>query len=301
MNIFEGPRILYAKGSGGGGGAGVVDYPGYMKDFHGDLLNHTGADSITSSLTDVMNVAIGNSPFTSMTAYNPDDPIAEFIASVGDLETLVDLLSSGTGLDTLISNVLDQTRIDASVLAYANDLADRLTSEVLPRFEAGMRDINAVVSSAFIIGKSIIESSQTRQVAKYSADLNMKVFSDDALQVIALKLEYQKQLTHITVEANRIKIVAKKEEFEYQDDIDEADASWDLGVFQHGGNLLAGIGGGVGTTDKKKKNKLASAIGGAMSGAVAGAMVAGAAKGSSAGHFGAVIGAVIGAAASLME
>ncbi len=287
---------------GGGGGAGVVDYPAYMKDFHGGVLDHVGVDTVSDSLLDIMNVALGNSPYLGVTAYDPDADIAAMVAGVTDFDTLVTLLSAGTGLDALIAGVLSDVRVDTAVTEFSADLGDRLTVEVLPRFEAGMRDINAVTSSAFGIGRAIIEASQDRQVSKFSADLHLEAFKslhDDSLRVIALKLEYQKFLSHYTVEVNRIKIVAKKEEADSNMDLDEADASWDLGVFQHGGNFLASIGGGVATPDKKKKNPTASAIGGAMTGAAAGAMV-GAEVGSVGGGYGAVIGAVLGAAAGYL-
>lgn len=291
---------------GGGGGAGIVDYPAYMKDFHGEILDHDGVDTITLSLLDVMDAAQGNSPFTGILAYDPDTDITAMASSVTDLDTLVALLSSGTGLDTLMSNILSTTRIDSevddSVTEYSADLADRLTVEVLPRFEGGMRDINAVVSSAFPLGRSNIEATQTRQVARYSADLHLQAaqqYNVDAIKVIGLKLDYQRLLTHITVESNRIKIVAKGEEAETNLELDEADANWDLEIFQHGANLLAGIGGGVMTSNKKKKRPVASAIGGAMTGAVAGAMI-GAETGVVSGPWGAAIGAVLGAAVGLL-
>jgi len=287
-------------GSSGGGGAGVVDYPAYMKVFHGNILDHNALDVVTSSLTDVMNVALGNSPYVGINAYDPDADIAAMIASVNDFDTLVTLLSAGTGLDTLVAEILSDARVDNAVTEFSADLGDRLTVEVLPRFEAGMRDINAVTSSAFVVGRAIIEASQVRQVAKYSADLHLKAFGDDALRLIALKLEYQKFVSHYTVEANRIKIVAKKEEAETNIELDESDASWDLEVFQHGGNVLASIGGGVMTPNKKKKNQMASALGGAMTGAAAGAMV-GASYGTGGGPYGAVIGAVLGAAVGLLS
>ena len=284
--------------SGGGGGAGVVDYPAYMKNVHEDFLTNA-LDTMSTSLVEAMNAAIGSSPYIGDNAYDPDVDLAAMLASVETFQDLVTLLSAGTSLDALIASVLDDTRIDNAVTEFSEDLGDRLTSEVLPRFEAGMRDINAVVSSAFAIGKSIMETQQTRQVSKYSADLHNKAFSDDALQVIALKLEFQKNASHMTSEANRIKIVAKKEEIEGNIEIDEADASWDLGVFTHGANMLAGIGGGVIGSEKKKKNVAGSTIGGAMTGAVAGAMV-GSKIGSVGGGYGALIGAVLGAAAGYL-
>ena len=291
---------IHKKGGGGGGGAGVVDYPEHMKNWHNHTLCHAGVDTVTSSMTDVMNAALGSDPYTGENAYNPDADLAVMLTSVGDLDTLVTLLSSGTGLDAIIADVLSDSRIDNAVDEYSLDLGDRLTSEVIPRFESGMRDINAVVSSAFAIGRGIIEVAQTRQVAKYSADLHMKAWGDDALRLIALKLEYQKILSQMVVEANRIKIVAKKEEAGVNLEIDEGAATWDLEIFQHGANLLASIGGGTMVPGETKgKSQASSAIGGAMMGAAAGALV-GAEIGAVGGPWGAAIGAVLGAASALL-
>jgi|LGOV01.1.fsa_nt_gb hypothetical protein len=295
---YNGPVSLCGSS---GGGAGKVDYPTHMKEFHSVTLNHTGTDNVTSSLVDITNSMLGNSPYIGDSAYNPDARLSSMECSLTTLETLVNLLSSGTGLDSLVSNILSDSRIDNAVDEYSLDLADRLTSEVLPRFEAGMRDINAVTSSAFAIGRAVIEDGQTRQVAKYSADLHMKAFSDDALQLIALKLEYQKNATHMGAEIRRIGIVAKKEEREDNTEIAVADALWDLELFQYGGNFLASIGAATVQTglSKGKPSKAASAIGGGLSGAAAGAMI-GAKSGSAAGYWGAGIGAVVGAAAGLL-
>ena len=261
---------------GGGGGAGEVSYPAYMSDFLEDMI---GAGAITTGMVATINAAqLGDSPYATVTAYDPDTELDEMTDSIDDFAALI----AATLVDAAVDNVVTE---------YSTDLGDRLTAEVLPRFRAGMRDINAVVSSAFALGQAIIEASQARQVAGFSSAAHLKV--------IDLRLDYQKALTHYVVEANRIKIVAKKEETDTQLEIDEADASWDLEVFQHGANLLASIGGGVAQSQKKKKNAAASAIGGAMTGAAAGAMV-GASYGSGGGPYGAAIGAVLGAAAGLL-
>ena len=294
MSLFFKYNPLWCfKGGGGGGGTGAVSHSAYMETFHGQMLDHAGVDTVTSSIVDIINASLGNSPYVGEIAYDPDIPLAAMQSELVDFGVLVDLLSDSTGLDDLIDNILSDARIDDSVTEFSTDLGNRLTAEVLPRFQAGMRDINAVVSSAFAIGRAVIEDGQTRQVARYSADLHMKAFGDDALRLIALKLEGQKNLTHYSGEINRMSIVAKKEETETQLEIDESDAIWDLELFAYGGNLLAGIGGGVFRPDTKKRNKAASAIGGAMTGAAAGFMVAG--------PWGAAAGAVMGAAAGYMS
>lgn len=281
---------------GGGGGAGVVDYPDYMKDYHEAIL---GDGVLTSDVTDIMEAAQGNSPFATAVAYNPSIPVSEMDLTVSTLETLVALLSSGTGLDTLISNVLDEDRLDDAVDEFSDDLAARLTAEVIPRFEAGMRDINAVTSSAFAIGRAVIEEGQTREVGKFSAGLHLKAFGDDALRLIALKLEYQKALSHLSIEANRLQIVAYKEEADTNIKINESDALWDLQVFQYGSNVLASIGGGTVDPNLKEPSTARSVIGGALSGAAAGAMV-GATTGPYGAAIGGVVGGVLGAASALL-
>jgi len=292
--------LIQAKGGGGGGSSGTVDYPAYMKTWHGAALDGGGADVMANSVTDAINSAFGNSPWTTQTAYDPDADIVNMLAAPNALQTMVTLLSAGTSLDTLISSILDTTRIDTVVTEFAADLDARLISEVLPRFNSGMRDINAVQSSAFVIGRALIEENQDRQVAKFSADMHSKAGSDDAIQVIGMKLDYQKAVAQLLAESYRVKIVAKKEENDVNMDIDEKDGLWDVELFQYGGNVLAAIGGGVANPKTAKgPSQAQSAIGGAMSGAAAGAMV-GSVVPVIGTAVGAVVGGVLGAASSFL-
>ncbi len=290
---------LCKKGGGGGGSSGAVSHSAYLETIHSDWLDNTGVDTVTSSITDLINVGFGDNPYTIDVAYDPDTPIAAMQTELGDLNTLIDLLSAGTGLDALVSNILDDTRIDDSVTEFSADLGARLTAEVLPRFQAGMRDINAVVSSAFVIGQAVLEDGNTRQVAKYSADLHMKAWGDDALRLIALKIEGQKALTHYAAEINRLNIVAKKEETDVNAEIDVKDSLWDLELFQYGGNLLASISGGVMVPKQDSPSKTQSAIGGALTGAATGAMI-GSAVPAVGTAIGAGVGAVLGAAQAFL-
>ena len=288
---YSGPVAQCGSG-GGGGSSGKVDWPQYLKAFQESLLDNAGVDlPISTSMVDVMEVAFAGSPWTGELPYDPDTEAAAMLASSANLQTLVDLLSAGTGLDALIADILSDVRIDNAVTEYSDDLSAIVVADVLPRFEAGMRDINAVVSSAFVIGRANIEEARLREVGKFSAGLHAKAFGDDALRLIALKLESQKFASHMIIEANRLKIVAKKEETDTGHTIDEADATWDLNVFQYAGNLMAAIGGGV--SGKPKKSMISSALGGAMTGAAAGFMVGG--------PTGAVIGGAAGAAAAFLE
>jgi hypothetical protein len=131
-----------------------------------------------------------------------------------------------------------------------------------------MRDINAVNSSAFVIGRQIVASG-----------------------LIEAKLQAEQSLANLTVEMNRVAIVAKSEQVNTDRKIDEQDALWDLEVFQIGGNVLAGIGGGTIQKKGEQPSQIQSAIGGALSGAAAGAAIGSAVPG-----VGTAIGAGVGAA-----
>ena len=342
---YKGPVAKCGSG-GGGGAAGDVDYPDHMKNFHKQILDHNNVDVMTSSLVDIMDAAVGSSPFAALTAFNPDTDITAYETAVSGFDTIiagideeVDWDSFFTQVETSVGTLAPVTSIpdldiddyvDDDVDAFSDQLDDEVTSKVLPRFEGGMRNIGAVLSSAFVIGESLIEGFRTRDVAKHGSalriDLGVKndelnamiakenariamennraaieikrLHLDGASQILRFALarySWEESYARMVVEARRIKIVAKKEETDTNRLIDEADARWDLGVFQYGANMLASISGGTMIPREPERNVTASTLGGAMSGAAAGAMV-GAQTGAVTGPQGAVIGAVLGAA-----
>jgi hypothetical protein len=315
---------LGGGGSSGGGSSGQVSYPPYMEATHGDLLNNLGTDSPSMSVIEAMNAAFGNSPFTGETAYDPNVEVAAILTASQDLDDLVTLLSQGTGLDSLVSSILDTTRIATAISDFDDvitdithlvnaDLVNAVAINQIPEFEAGMRDIGAVVSSAFPIGKGIINKAivdQTAKIAgelrlqqvKFAADLHTSKFAESALAIIQLKLQYQYQLSALMIEANRLKIVAKKEEADTNLKLVEVDATWDLEVFKYGNNVLGSIAGTSTSqgSGMQSGSGVGSAIGGALSGAAAGAML-GAMKGGPGGPVGAAIGGVLGLATGLFR
>lgn len=320
---------------GGGGSSGAVSHSAYLEAVHGDWLNATGSDTIEKSITEVMDTALGSSPWTTATAYNPDTDITEYknvmtafktlLARVSDTKDWANLYTQAkTSIPdhTDIAQITDAT-IVADVAAFADQLDDEIDIKVLPKFRRGMQDINAVVSSAFPIGEAIIEAFRDRDVAKYNTALRLDALKENKqidtinaqlhqdikslrvgatqqmLQLMVQRLSWEENYARMFIEANRIKIVAKKEENDQNDIIDEHDAKWDLEVFQYGANVMAAISGGTSGAGRIP-SRVQSAIGGALSGAAAGAMIAGASKGAVTGPVGAGIGAVLGLASGLL-
>lgn len=277
-------------GGSGGGASGKVDYPTELKTEWRKLISAGGADNIQQSVFAALNAAVsGVSPYASISAYDPTSNLVALDSAASELETPLDLLSQNTGLDTYMQNFLSDTAIQDSVDAYKAILDEDLTDTVLPRFKAGMRDVCAVVTSAFVTGQTVLEGKRDRQVAQYQAQLRLARDGELGLRIVGMKLEFAKQLALMKGEMERIKIVAMKEYTEKEAEYDVNDALWDLSLYQHAANVLASIGGGTSVPLREKPNPTTSALGGAMSGAATGAMVSGGTP------VGAVIGGVIGA------
>jgi len=339
------------SGGGGGGSSGAVSYPAYMQAQHETWLAALAADILA---------AHADSPYTGVSAYDPDDwlnamlaaldsfagVIAEMCTDYLDITALKDAvhgyelqvegLNVGTSWGTFVdiaqaqleTTSISEVEILADVSAFSAILTNDVDSKSVARFESGMQNINAVMSSAFVIGKALIYSERDAQIAKYTADIRLKAWElnnawkehrnqvsfqaatgmldghlkgIDGYRQLALitadiyikGVEFKRALTTMTLEMLRVGIVAKKEEADENLRIDVADAKWPLELYQHGANLLAGIGGGTHTTEGGRKPSTSSSVlGGAMSGAAMGAMVMPANP-----MMGAGIGAILGGAA----
>lgn len=306
--LYDGPVALL-KGSSGGGSSGAVSHSLYLEQVHGDWLWNGGTDLLSQSMADTMETAFGNSPWTGLTAYDPDADIAAFLAVMAAYKAILADLDDTDDWETAYdkaANIIvpvSDAYITADVAAFGDQLDDEITTKVLPRFRRGMQDINAVVSSAFPVGEAIIEAFRDRDVAKHSSGIRIALASENSriimsgteqiLKLMSNRIGLEQDYMKTYIESMRIKIVAKKEQTDQDAKIDEEDALWDLEVFQYGANLLAGIQGGTASGGKEKKpSTFQSVLGGALTGAAAGAMVGNVP--------GAIIGGVLGAASGLL-
>jgi len=267
--------------SGGGGTSGAVSHSAYLETIHQDWLNSTGVDAIEKSITEVMDTALGNSPWTGQLAYDPDADIAAyeaelalFKALIGGLVDTTDWAALYAQADTTLAGPAEAA-ILADAVAFEAILDADLVTNTLPRFRRGMQDINAVQSSAFVLGEAVIEGFKTREVAKHTSILRLDVNArkltavEHMMTMMGRRIAWNEGYSKTIIEASRIKLVAKKEEADKNLLIDVTDAKWDLEVFQYGANLLASIGGGTAIPYSPGTNPTASTLGGVL--AVAGA------------------------------
>jgi len=261
---YVGP-IAECGGSGGGSGSGTVIYDGYNATFHREMLDSTtagGDHDLDESVTSMFNDAITVNPFTSETAFDPDESIGDMIAAVLEYASMVDEVNPENdwetevvAVDTLIDSTIvtapmqstpspnaasdistdfiDPTlnadtdigtafidpspnadtdidddfedpyiavegEIQDAVDAFEAIVDDHVSTDILPRFQAGMYDINAVQSSAFTLGQAVIEAQADREVAQYQGEIRTKAF----MQGDALNAESTKQKNQLVAEAH---------------------------------------------------------------------------------------------------
>lgn len=260
-------------GSGGGQGSGKVEYAAYLETAHTLFI---GTSTPTTNMVTAMNTATASAPYSTANAYDPSADLAHMAASVVTFNTAVDQL-------------LNTADITADADAFAAILDDQIATVVVPRYNAHLRDICAVQSSAFAIGLAEIYKGRDRDVAKYTSEIKLSRKGQ--------YIQGKRDVAHYTIETDRMKIASKHDEEQRNTELDALDAGWKMDVLMKGGQLLGALGGGTHVPDKASKAQ--SAVAGALAGAAAGAYVGSVVPGVGTAA-GAVAGGIIGAGATFL-
>lgn len=191
----------------------------------------------------------------------------------------------------------EQARIGTSLyLTHDKNLIDAITAGTIEEVKLQLGKISGKVDSAKLSVLAYGQSDDT-----YGKQL---ISVADAMSRYHLQqLDFKRFAAQMTAEANRVALVAEKEETDINREIDVADALWNLELYKYLGNMLAAVQGAVVPHGAPGKSTASSAIGGALMGASAGAMLASAAPAlAAAGPAGWLIGAgaALGVAAGLL-
>lgn len=286
--------------SGGGGSSGKVDFPSHMKTAHKDWLDHTGTDSMTYSVVDLMNTAMAStSPYNG---YVPKDPDTAFFALGNDLSTYTtpyELLKGFDewGIDAAFDTYMadDAAFITAAIVAHSVRLEDELDNTVLPKFKAGMVNINATMSSAFVIGEAQIRDSKAKKVAEADANIRLQRIqqgSEISIKRMGVWSDWKRTISQLAAEFARLYLAASFERDNSYLEKLHKDTTWDLEMYVYGTQVMACISGTASTVNEMPKQ---SALGGAISGGLSGA-----AMGSAIPGIGTGIGAALGIAGSFL-
>lgn len=292
---------------GGDGGETIVRYAPYLEAAHSRILDHEGADYPSISFIDAFNDAVNASPYGSYEVIDSDegylgvrsdDPSLTYeLKNFPSLWDMFGKFMAGLDLHDLWADVYEDVlrgpEIENAISAHADSVQAEVDRLIMPRFLGGMRDINAVQSTAFVVGKALIQEGVVREVNKFSADLRVE----------ALKISNQQWTQHLSWSQSVIQVYAEmfKLYFATRLDLDRTaleyqskDAMWNVNLFEHARGIIGAMSGAAATADPNEPSQAQKSIGGALTGASAGWMVSGG------NPVGAVIGGVIGLAASFL-
>lgn len=286
---------------GGGGDGGdretTIRYAPYVENKHSAFLNTVA--SYRASTT-------GDSPFTGYTDIDIENAFFGSGYAISSFPSLYDMYGkfmAGLDIDTLYSQLFEDTvnapEVNNLVSAEATLLDDDIETSILPRFQTGARDINSVMCSSFVVGKSLIEEARIKMLSKFSAELKYRI----------IPIVTERWKTHLAWNEDVVKTYAEIMKLYYSAkmDIDSTnygmavkDKLWPFTVLEYERAAIGALQGATTTTsDVAGTSQARKAIGGAMSGAAMGAMVGSVVPGVGT-AIGAGVGGAIGLGASFM-
>jgi hypothetical protein len=258
-----GMNAMFKDGASGGGSAGQVDYPPYIKYFHAGLLAGDD-DSPAYTQADMLNyvelsvAASAANPYTSVAAYDPDTDLGLVSTQLAALEAIVDAIDTGdistyvTAAVTQAASLLPDSEIDAAVASFeARSLA--AFQRQVGRATAGMFDIRAVMSTQFDMMIANMEQDRAIQVDDMDSRLRLLTAQeryqakiqlvDQILRLLSAQVQGTSGLVSHQFDLSKLSIVAKQDEVLSQVGFDEKDVLWDLNLLAYGQNVLSAISG----------------------------------------------------------
>jgi len=202
----------------------------------------------------------GAGPYNTAFSYDPDydlsnfqDKIDSFIDTIDVVEPILDyetfLAAAASAVDASLE---PDTYIDEATVAYESaQLPPYFRS--INRFTGPMSDLNAVHTSAFVIGMAIMEQSFQNNVDGFAAQLKVQRSQIRAtaildgvrsiMQLFNFELQGDLNIAQLQGDFAYKAIGFKTNQYEQDLAIDVHDIMWDYDVFMRGGEMLGSISG----------------------------------------------------------
>lgn len=249
----------------------TIRYAAYVESLHKQFLVATRyyRDQVVDS-----------SPFSGYANISLSDAFFGAGYVLSNYPSLYDMYGkfmAGLDVDALYSQLFEDTvnspEVNNLVAAEAVLMEDDIEANVLPRLQTGIRDINSVIASTFVIGKALIEDTRVKALEKFRAELKYKLIPTVRDRWIA-HLDWNKNIVCTYAEIIKFYISAKID----VDDVNYAYATknklWPFTVLEYERAALGALQGAMTTTTNAAGTSTVSRVlGGALSGASTGAMI----------------------------
>lgn len=332
------PKRLHMFGggsSGSSGSTGTHDWPTYMKEEHNKMLYdvynlvQTAGATIPETYTYDPRVWFGYP--TGYSAYGAlalfgsfdvpttlDAIVADpnFNLSAADMDNLRlkaaalrTELMDGTPYTTAVGEIID---------AHAAKLLAKVNADIIPKIEVGMRDLNAVIGSSFVIAKEIALEDYTEEVSDFTAKMHIRFWelrhelykaaeegwiqaklraSELNLKYTALCMEKIKLQVSMAAELANAAFLSQSKYGVISTEKEIRDRSWKLDLYDHMNKTMASISGASPVSSKADQSTASAMFTGGLSMAAMGAGVGGYLAGGASSTFGA---SVLGAESGLV-
>lgn len=281
-------------GSSGGSTESKITYADYVQEHHDRFLNQVEEKKL---------LVIDASPFAAYTDIEVEDAFfgaGYLISSFPSLYDMYGKFMAGLDIEVLWTQTFEDT-VNSSVVgnlvsAEAALMDDDIEATALPRLQTGMRDINAVMGSTYVVGRAIIEDARVKSLAKYSAELKYRLIpvAQDRWQA---HLQWNQNVVGIYAELMKFYYSAKTDVDDINYSMAAKDRLWPFTILDFERAALGALQGAMNTkTDVAGASTAKRSISGALSGAAMGAMAWKSNPG-----YGAAIGAVVGGIAGALN
>jgi len=173
----------------------TVRFAPYLETAHSKLLDRQGVDENAMSfmevfnatlckhegLTDEVNERFIDSPYRGYEQIDINDSFFGSGYTMESYPTHWDMFGKFiAGLDVhdlwaqTYVDVVQGPEIENVISAQSALLQDDIDTTIMPKFLAGMRDINSIVgASAFVAGKGIIQTAHVKAMSKFASDIRI--------------------------------------------------------------------------------------------------------------------------------
>lgn len=285
---------IFGGGSSGGGDSdSTVRYARYIEDRHKVFLVDVYNNREWLRL---------NSPFSTYEEIDIDDAFLGVGNTMSTFPGLIDIwkyhmqANDITALyNSILSGTLNSFPTKEAIVAEGALMSEEVETHAIPRLMAGARDMNAVMSSTFVIAKGNIEASRIKQLSKFSASLKYNLLGH-AMDRWKTHLEWHKSIVANQASIYQLYYASKLDTNRENYAMKAKNSLWPFTLLDY---ERAAIGALQGATNSKTvagddPSTARSTVGGAMSGAAMGAAVSGG------NPVGAAIGGVVGGIAGFL-
>lgn len=287
------------------GGSGEIRFAGYVEYAHKEIVDKHQADVLATSVFACMNTAFDQSPYTELTTVKAEDGFLGPGYVIGQFPSLFDMFGkfmAGLDVEQLWSQIYEATvtgpEVAAAVTAHSAILQDEIDTKITPALVAGYRNINAVMSSAFVGGRAIVADSKLKAISQFTSQLQIHMI-DITQARWGDHLNWNKSVIQVYSDMMKLYYSAQFDAEGREMEFAIKDRLWNLSLFDYGRAIIAALNGAAAAKMGAEPSQAQKSVSLAMSGAGAGAMLGQQISPTGSGAaWGAGIGGVLGLAAS---